>query len=132
MNHSDNFSMSWATMTSDPYMQDSSSSCLPCQTPAYIDPTHGTPAPPPAPGQAPCAACPTNATFNDRRTVRDAGPPCCVTQEYGYTSAWPWAYAEGSTPDTGLDPELFQDLYVVKDRRKTGFALNPMFNPYVL
>lgn len=131
MNHSDNFSTSWATMASDPYTRDPSSNCLPCQTPEYIAPTRGTPAPPPASGQSPCVACPNSATFGERRIARDAGPPCCVTEQYGHSS-WPWGYADGSTPDTGLEPQLWQDLYVVKNRAKTGFEFSPIFNPYVL
>jgi hypothetical protein len=132
MNHSDNFSTSWATTASDPYQRDPTAACLPCQT-KHMPATRGTPAPPPAPGQAPCMACPPNATFAERRTVRDAGPPCCITEKYGNIPAWPWGYADGSsTPDTGLQPQLWQDIYEVKDRSKTGFAFSPVFNPYVL
>ena len=120
-------------MESDPYMRDPSANCLPCQSSKYRAPTRGTPAPPPVPGQAPCAACPSNATFGERRTARDAGPPCCITEKYGNTRAWPWEYADGSsTPDAGPEPPLWQDIYEVKDRTKTGFEFQTVFNPYVL
>jgi hypothetical protein len=130
--------VSWATMTSDPYNQDPSAQCLPCKTPSYVAPSWHTPAPPPAPGQAPCVQCPNNRTMGMRRTVRDSGPPCCITETYGNEGGynnqpWPWQWADGSTtPNTGMEPELWQDLYEVKDRAQTGFAFNPIFNPYVL
>jgi len=45
--------------------------------------------------------------------VRDSGPPCCTTETYGYNNQpWPWQWANGSsTPNTGMEPELWQDLY---------------------
>jgi hypothetical protein len=57
-----------------------------------------------------------------------------VTEKYGYNSQkWPWEWANGSnTPHTGMEPELWQDLYVVKNRARTGFPYNPIFNPNVL
>lgn len=126
--------VSWAKMSADPYNRDPSAKCLPCQTPAYAPPTYGTPAPPPALGQAPCVACPPDATFNQRRNTRDAGPPCCVTETYGYgTTTWPWQSSDlSSVSSAKMGPRLWEDLYAVKDRARTGFAFSPVFNPYVL
>ena len=113
--------VTWANMSSNPYNQDPSATCLPCKS-AYV------------PGHPACTACPDNANMGMRRTMRDAGPPCCVTEKYGYNSQkWPWEWADGSsTPHTQMEPELWQDLYAVKDRVRTGFPYNPIFNPYVL
>lgn len=122
--------VSWSIMDSDPYNRDPTQACLPCKS-ISRPPTHGTPAPPPAPGQAPCLACPANNTYAQRLITRDAGPPCCITETYGHT-AWPWQWGGNvNTPD-GDSPELWQDHYVVKDRTATGFDLTPSFNPYVL
>ncbi len=49
----------------------------------------------------------------------------------GNTVAWPWEYAGSSTPGAGPEP-LWQDLYEVRDRSKTGFEFQTVFNPYVL
>ena len=134
--------VSWATLDSETF-HDGKAACMPCT----INPNPPAPgvglgsiaAPPPLPGMAPCVACPSNATFPQRLNVRDEGPPCCTTESYSYNKgAWPWQYggmslgeSEALTPSTTA-PQLWQDLYTVKDRRATGFALSPIFNPYVL
>ena len=131
--------VSWATMESNPYNRDPTDACLSC-TSTGRQPSHGTPAPPPMRGQPPCAACPNNTTFGQRRTVRDSGPPCCTTETYGSAAGqgqWPWTWG-GDTmtmlPDatSTVPPELWQDAYEVKNRAATGFYLAPTFNPYVL
>ncbi len=129
-----NVPISWATLESNPFL-DPRSTCLPCTSPQNPPaPMPDTPAPPPNPGQAPCHACPPNATFAQRLIVRDTGPPCCTTETYGYnTTTWPWSWGgEATTPSPEMTPELWQDLYVVKNRAVTGFDYAPIFNPYVL
>ena len=127
-------STSWATFESDPF-HDGKAACLSCASPQRPPaPTAGTPAPPPRPGQAPCVACPADSTFAQRLNARDSGPPCCVTETYGYAApTWPWQWGgNSSTPAPPMAPELWQDLYAVKNRALTGFDLSPTFNPYVL
>lgn len=128
----DDVAISWATMQSDPYRRDPTSKCLPCQT-RHAAPTPGTPAPPPAFGKPPCVACPAASTFAERKNMRDAGPPCCVTETYEQTRQWPWMWGGGAvTPNVEGTPELWQEQYAVKNRAKTGFGLSPTFNPHVL
>lgn len=129
-------STSWATLDSgsDPF-RDAQSTCLPCVAPTSPPaPMPGTPAPPPRPGQPPCSQCPTNPTFAQRLVARDSGPPCCTTETYEYgANPWPWAWGGNTTtPSPEMAPELWQDLYVVKNRAQTGFDYAPIFNPYVL
>lgn len=123
----------WSSLDQNPYNRDPSANCLPCKT-VHMPPTRAVPAPPPAPGQAPCVACPSDATFAQRLITRDSGPPCCVTEKYGYNQeAWPYNFGGHTvTPDT-MDAELFQDLYVIKDRvADSSNSYTPIFNAYVL
>ena len=125
--------VSYSVIDANPYQRDPTAECLPCKSHPRTG-SRGTPAPPPAHGQAPCAACPAAPTWSGRRQVRDAGPPCSTTEAYRH-APWPRSWGgSASTPDVSPTsaPELWQDLYMVKNRSVTGFPLNPTFNPFVL
>ena len=148
MDYSDNSYVptSWAVLSTDPF-QDPRADCLQCQP--FKNPSNGAAAPqygdvaapPPGPGVRPCPQCPALPTFPQRLIARDLGPPCCTTETYRYnTGKWPWQYGSFTagvinsveTPSPPNPPELFQDLYAVKNRARSGFKYDPIFNPYVL
>jgi hypothetical protein len=82
-----------------------------------------------------CTSCPSckSDRFQTRLMVRDAGPPCGATEQYGYgTGAWPYQFAGGSTCPMSEQVPLFQDLYAVKTRPLAEIPIKAPFNPFTL
>jgi len=130
----ENFHLTWQNL--DTAFRDGNTSkclktCVPSQNPPL--PMPGTPAPPPVRGEKPCVECASGFTFPQRLNKQDEGMPCCTSGQDSYRSAWPWNWGGGEEVlGPALSPQLWQDLYAVKNRAVTGFAYDPNVNPFVL
>ena len=83
-----------------------------------------------------CTSCPpcTIDRSPTRTMIRDSGPPCCTTEEYGYGSSksWPYAFASNTTCPKPETSPLWQELYYVRNYATEDIPITVPFNPYLL